>query len=328
MNLVDALRIVINSVHIDTEVSEKRREPKIVWNRLAAYAKEIQKNKTNYLFLLPMYVLFVVFYMIPAIRGVSMSFYSYANYGKSRTFVGLANYIDQFRNPVFWKALQNTFMLAAVVVPGSLVVSLCIALTVFDFHPRLQTWIRSAFYLPLVIGGITLTLTWQYIFNPVFGLANYVLGLFGLDNIVWLGDPNWALWAIIIIIFSFSLGIPTIMFLAGLGAIPETYYEAAYLDGANEWKRILLITLPLLKPTMVYLTVTSTIGAFQVFVVVQILTSGGPNHASELLMHLLYTKAFMYGDYGGASVIGIVLLAICTVIAAVQYRLMSSNLEY
>jgi len=294
---------------------------------LSNYLKEIENNKESYLFLLPMYLLLLVFLIVPAFQGLYMGFYKYnAHFEKS--FVGVKNFLNILQDNIFWIAMKNTIILFLVVVPLSLIISLLISVIVYNKSQWLKAFIRGAFYLPIVVSGVTLTLTWAYIYNPVFGLANYLLSLLNLGPVVWLGDPRFALLSIIIIIFTFSLGSPIVLYLASLGSIPKSYYEAAEIDGASKVGQFFHITLPLLKPTTLFLLITGTIGAFQVFVVIQLLTSGGPNNATQTLLYLLYQRAFVYGKYGNAAVIGTFLLIFTSIIAILQYKFLVSDIEY
>lgn len=292
------------------------------------FCKSIRKNAVSYLFLAPMFILFFIFSIIPAFQGIWYAFCEFSGLGLNPEFCGLQNFVTMAEDETFWISLRNTFILVLGVVPTSMIMALLVAVLANRTGSVMKAWVRAAFYLPVVVGGITLTLTWKYIFNPNFGAANYILSLFGLDPIVWLGDKHFALVAIIFVIFTYSIGQPLILFMNAMSGIPVTYYEASSLDGATAFTDFFRITLPLLKPTTLYVLITSTIGAFQVFVIVQLLTAGGPNNASNLLMYLLYQKAFIYGDYGVASCIGVVLLFICTTFAVLQYKLTASDVTY
>ncbi|WP_165972345.1 carbohydrate ABC transporter permease [Paenibacillus piri] len=295
--------------------------------RLRYWAKEIYKNRVNYFFIAPMYLFLIAFLIIPTIQGLYLSFYQFTA-DSAKRFVGLQNFIALFRDPVFWIALKNTAVLVIGVVPSSLLVSLIISVIIHRRSQILKSFVRGAFYLPLVVSSVALSISWKYIYDPAIGLGNYVLGLFGLDPVVWLGDARYVLPALMFIIFTFSLGKPIMLYLASLGAIPDTYYEAARIDGAGSISQFVHITLPMLKPTTLYLVVTGTIGAFQVFVFVKLLTSGGPNNSSQTLAYMLYEKAFIFGQFGIGCVIGTILCLICMGIAIVEYKFLSSDIEY
>jgi len=291
------------------------------------YAKEIYKNRVNYLFLLPTYFFLIAFLIVPTIQGLYLSFFEFTT-GVPAEFIGLQNFITLFRDPVFWIALKNTVIIVLVIVPSSLAVSLFISVIIYRRSQMLKSFVRASYYLPIIVSGVALSISWKYIYDPAIGLANYLLSIFGIDYIVWLGDTRYVLFSIIVILFTISLGTPIVLYLAALGAIPETYYEAARIDGADSVKQFLHVTLPLLKPTTLFLVVTGTIGAFQVFVFVKLLTSGGPNNSSQTLAYLLYEKAFLFGQFGMACAIASILCVICVGIAFAQYKLLSSDIVY
>jgi multiple sugar transport system permease protein len=289
--------------------------------------KEIYKNKSSYLFILPMYAFLAVFLIIPAIQGLYMAFFDF-KMGSEKHFVGFNNFMKLFGEQVFWTALKNTFYLVLGVVPLSLLLSLIISVVIINSGTFLKSFVRGAFYLPLVVSGVTLALTWKFIYDPVVGMANYYLGLLGFERIIWLGDPKYAMLAVMIVIFTYNLGKPIILYMAALGGIPETYYEAARIDGASKGRQFFHITLPMLKPTTLYLMVTGTIGVFQTFVIIKLLTTGGPNNATQTLAYLLYEKAFVFGQYGVACAVGTVLFLLVTSIALLQYKFLSTDIEY
>jgi multiple sugar transport system permease protein len=175
---------------------------------------------------------------------------------------------------------------------------------------------------------VVLTIVWKWILNPVYGLLNYILGLLGVAPIVWLGTTEWALIAVIIVVTSFSLGAPIILFMAGLNSIPNELYEAARIDGASAWQEFRHISLPLLRPTSAFVLFVTTIGTFQVFVVIQLLTKGGPANATQTIVYRIWETAFTLSDFGYAAAMSVFLLSIALVIAVVQMRLVSREISY
>ncbi|MEK3912773.1 MULTISPECIES: carbohydrate ABC transporter permease [Paenibacillus] len=289
--------------------------------------REIYKNRVNYLFLAPMYLLLTLFLIVPALQGLYYSVFDFT-IGSPRVFVGFNNFTKLFHEEVFWIALKNTFILVLIIVPVSIFAALFISVSVYRGSQGVKTFVRGAFYLPLVVSSVSLTLVWGFIFNPVVGLANQILRTVGLSPVTWLGDPKYAFLAIIIVLFTFVLGKPVILYLASLGNIPDTFYEAAKIDGANALHQFWHVTLPLLKPTTLYLVITGTIQVFNVFVLIKIMTSGGPGNSTQTLAYLLYEKAFVFGQYGTASAVGAVLVFIVTIIAIIQYKFLSTDIEY
>ncbi|MFD0681338.1 MULTISPECIES: carbohydrate ABC transporter permease [unclassified Paenibacillus] len=289
--------------------------------------REIYKNRINYLFLAPMYILLFLFLIVPALQGLYYSVFEF-NIGSPKTFVGFKNFAYLFGEDVFWIALKNTFVLVLIIVPASIFTALFISVAVYRSSQWVKTFVRGSFYLPLVVSSVSLTLVWGFIFNPVVGLANQILKTVGLSPVTWLGDPQYAFLAIIIVLFTFVLGKPVILYLASLGNIPETFYEAAKIDGANVLQQFYNVTLPLLKPTTLYLVITGTIQVFNVFVLIKIMTAGGPGNSTQTLAYLLYEKAFVFGQYGIASAVGAVLVFLVTAIAIIQYKFLSTDIEY
>lgn len=259
-------------------------------------------------------------------QGLGYSFYDVKLNGK--TWVGLGNFAKLYEDEAFWKALKNTVLIVVGVVPTALVVSLAISVLVFPLRKWLQTFFRLAFYLPVVASGVVLSMVWIWILNPTYGLLNYVIGLFGLEPVAWLGTPGRALLTIIAVVVTFILGQPIILFLAALGGIPADLYEAAMIDGANAWNRFARITLPLLKPTTLFVLVTQTIAVFQVFVVVLLLTNGGPANGTQTIVFRIYQTAFDFFNFGYASALGVVLLAVISIITWINFRLLGRETDY
>mgnify|MGYP001362512543 FL=1 len=288
--------------------------------------KRIYAGRWAYFFLFPAYFFFIIFTLIPLVQGLGFSFY---NVGlRERTFIGFDNFVRLADDPVFWKALVNTVLIVAGVVPTVVVLSLIIAVTVFPLHRWVQTTFRVAFYLPVVASGVVLSMVWLWILHPSHGLLNYLIGLLGLEPVAWLATPRTALISVMAVVVTFTIGQPVILFLAGLGGIPTDLYEAAMIDGANSRQRFFKITLPLLKPTTLFVTVTQVIGVFQVFVVVLLLTKGGPANGTQTIVYRMYEMAFDTFQFGYASAIGLVLIIIIGVISWIQFRFFGADTEY
>lgn len=277
--------------------------------------------------MLPIFLFLTIFLIVPAVQAIYLGFFRF-DISTQKVFVGLENFAKLFRERAFLMALRNTFLLMLGIVPLSLMLSLVIAVALNDSCRLVKAFARGAFYLPIVVSGVTLSLIWKFIYDPVIGIANHLLGMLGLERVIWLGSTRSAMPAIMAVVFSYSLGRPVILFMAALAGIPLTYYEAARIDGAGRIRQFFSITLPLLKPTTLYLLVQGTISVFQTFVIIKLLTTGGPNNATQTLSYLLYEKAFVSGDYGTACAIGVVLFFIVTCIAVIQYRWLSNDIEY
>jgi len=279
-----------------------------------------------YVFLLPALVLFALFVIYPMIRGIYLSFFHLT--GRRWDWVGLTNYIELWHDPVFWKSLVNTILLVVGNVPVAIILSLFVAMTIYRKRSAARSLYRGIFYLPAVSSVVSITVVWSWIYHPRYGVLNYLTGLMGAEPVAWLGDPRFALLAILIVMVTLNVGQPIILYVAALGNIPESYVEAAEIDGANRWQRFRSIIWPLLAPTTLYVVIITTINSFQVFAIIQLLTSGGPAYATTTLMYQVYERAFQLANFGQASALGVILAAIIMAISVVQFKFLKSDVEY
>jgi multiple sugar transport system permease protein len=280
-------------------------------------------HRTTYAFLLPFAICFSLFTLWP-LANVFLTSVQHVGYLGNR-WVGLLNYQHLLADPVFWRALINTGELALAHAVVVMTLALGIAVVTTGLPGRVQTFIRAAFYLPTVASAVVLSIVWLWILNPVYGLFNFLLGKLGVPRIAWLGDPHTALFGIFLVLVTFTLGVPIILFIAGLNAIPDDLYDAAGIDGAGAWQKFRHISLPLLKRTLAFVLITSTISTFQVFVLVTLLTHGGPANATQTIVFLIWQRAFMESDFGYASSAAVVLLGVSLVTAIVQLRLVEGG---
>ncbi|GAB6169056.1 sugar ABC transporter permease [Clostridium carnis] len=306
-----------------TELSDGK-QPKIKMNKHTRLAKK--EWLTAYLFLLPAAIFFLGFVILPMIGGIIISFFNYTP--RVSEFIGMQNYIDIFRDPVFRKSLWNTIVLVIGNVPIVVVFSMFVSLTIYKRSSKVRSFFRSVFYLPAIASVVSITVVWNWIFHPNYGILNYILGLFGVDPLVWLGNPSIAKWAILMVLVTLSVGQPIVLYMASLGNIPKDYLEAAEIDGANERQVFWNITWPLLKPTTLYIVIITTINSFQSFSLIQLLTAGGPNYATTTIMYQVYERSFTLGQYGLASSMGVVLAVIVMTISVIQYKYLGSDVEY
>lgn len=286
----------------------------------------VKENLWGYIFILPMMIFFIGFVVVPLISAIYVSLFESTSSGTQ--FIGLGNYATLFKDPAFMKSLVNTFLFVIVVVPVSVALSILIAALVAPKNMFLQSFFRAAYYLPVVVSAVSLSLVWNWIYSPINGLANYVLQSLGLKPKLWLADPKIALLSLAFIVITWSLGQPVVLFIASILRIPKTYYEAAEIDGAKKNTIFFRVTLPLLRPTTLYVVVTTTIAAFQTFVIVKLLTSGGPNYATSTIIYQLYNTAFINTNFELASAMGVVLAVIAAIISFVQFKYLSSSVEY
>lgn len=269
---------------------------------------KMRETMISYAFLAPILVFFVIFVLAPMIMGLVTSFFNYTM--TDFTFVGLDNYIRMFNDEIFVKSLINTVIIVVGSVPVVVFFSLFVASSTYDKHVISRSFYRFVFFLPVVTGSVAVTVVWKWIYDPLSGILNYVLKTGGIieQNISWLGDKQWALLAIIIILLTTSVGQPIILYIAAMGNIDNSLVEAARVDGATELQAFWKIKWPSLLPTTLYIAIITTINSFQCFALIQLLTSGGPNYSTSTLMYYLYEKAFKLSEYGYANTMGVFLM--------------------
>ncbi len=287
--------------------------------------KAINKYKWDYLFLLPKFILFLIFIALPVLWAFVISFQEYGIF--ETIWTGLDNFINTFTGDLFYIALWNTLRYTIIVVPSQVIIALILASLINPLNRKAQVFFRGAFYLPTVTSVVVIAMTWRWMYNSK-GLINYLLSLFNLGPVNWLGSSDWALISIMLMSIITPPGVGIILYLANMGSIPESLFEAARIDGAGKFKTWLKITLPLVKPTTFYLTILGTIGSFQVFTQVLLLTDGGPGYATTTLVHLIYNSAFRDFDFGFAAAQAIILFMIILMFSLVQKKFLSSDIEY
>jgi multiple sugar transport system permease protein len=283
---------------------------------------------TAYLFLAPFLILFVVFVLRSIVYAGYMSTFDWRILSPVQTNVGLANYNELFNDDVWWEALRNTFVFALYTVSLTVVVSLGIAL-ILHTRPRGATVFRSIFYAPAVLSVGVVAICWLWLMNTDFGVINYGLRSIGLPPVNWTGDPNVVLLTLSIVTVWWGFGFPMLVMLAGLQNIPEALNEAARLDGANRFQVFFNITLPLLRPTLLFVTVTGFIAQFQVFGQPYFMTnSGGPGRSSYTAILYLYDAAWEAFRMGYAAAVAFTLTVILVAITLVQFVLIGRRSEY
>ena len=286
-----------------------------------------RRNAAGYLFILPSLTFFVVFVAVPVFYAVVLAFQNV----KPRTseWVGLANFVALVGDRVFWISLLNTAVYAVIVVTFQIIEALVVAGLLQPLTNRWQTFFRAGFYLPLVNSAILVAMVWRWIYNPnQYGLLNALLAPFHLGPYQWLGNPDTALWSIIGSVVLTVPGGGVVLYSAAAASIPRELYEVAAIDGAGRLAQWRHVTLPLLKPTTLYLVVIYTIAAFQVFERVYIMTGGGPGYSTMTLVQLIYNTGFQFSKFGLASAQALVLFVIVAAISVVQFRWLSTDVEY
>lgn len=284
------------------------------------------RHKWSYFFIAPSMLLFFVFVVYPVSLAFTYAFQKVDLRGAA--WVGLKNFQDIFASQLFRDTMQHTLVYAFFVVAAWITSSLVVAALIQPLSNRVQSLFRAAFYLPNVISIIIISLVWIWIFDPEYGFFNYLLGLVQLGPVLWLQNPNIALWAIVLSTILIVPGSGVVLYSAAIGAIPRELYEAAEVEGANAVQKWFDITIPLLKPTTLYLTVIYTIAGFQIFERVYIMTAGGPINSTTTIVQLIFQTAFSDFNYGRASAEALILFAIIATFSFIQFRFLSTDVEY
>jgi multiple sugar transport system permease protein len=286
----------------------------------------VRKETTSaYLFLLPFLLFFTLFVIVPMVMCLFTSLFNYTM--GDFTFIGLGNYAELFRDGVFTKSLVNTLLIVVVSVPLVTVFSLWVGSALSGMGGFSQAFFRCVFYLPVVTGTVAVTVVWKWMFNQYTGLLNYVLKSVGLigGNVSWLGNPDTAIWCIIAILFTTSIGQPIVLYISALSNVDQSITEAARVDGATNLQCFWKIKWPAIMPTTVYIVVITTINSFQCFALIQLLTSGGPMNSTSTIMYYIYYSAFKLYRYGYGNAMGVILAAIIAVFSAIQFKTLRAD---
>ena len=286
---------------------------------------EARQARAGWLLAGPALGLIAVFFFVPVIAGLALSLTDFDLYSiadpKNARFIGLRNYTRLFTDPVFWKAFGNTFYFVVVGGTLSVMTSLGAALLVNAKRARFPGLYRSIYFAPVVTTLVAVAIVWRYVYHPHYGLLNYVLGGLGVSPIDWLGDPHWAMPAIILMSVWKNFGYNMMIFVAGLQGIPEEQYEAARIDGAGGWACFQRVTLPNLAPTFLFVGVITMIGFFQLFAEPYVMTQGGPLKSTTTIVLLMYEEGFRWWRLGTGAAIAFVLFGITLIGTLIQMRL-------
>lgn len=265
-------------------------------------------------FVIPALVTLLTFFFLPVFAAFLLSFTDFDIYSlgdlSNLRFTGFANYLDLFEDPLFWKSLTNTFYFVFAGAPLSILVSLSAALLVNSKLIKWKSTFRVVYFLPVITTLVAVAIVWRYIYHPRFGLFNYFLSFLGLEGMDWLGNPVLAMPSIIILAIWKNFGYNMIIFIAGLQNIPSELYEAADIEGANWWQKFRDVTLPLLAPTTIFITIITMIGYFQLFAEPYIMTQGGPLNSTLSVVLYMYNEGFKWWNIGYATAIAFSLFII------------------
>ena len=286
---------------------------------------ERAKARTAWFFLAPALVLIGFFFFLPVAAGLLLSLTDFDLYAigslETARFVGFKNYAATLGSPLFWTAVRNTLYYVLAGGPLSVLVSLGAAILLHARGVRMRSFFRTVYFAPVVTTLVAVAIVWRYLYHPRYGLLNQVLGWCGLGPVDWLGDPRWAMPAIIAVAVWKNFGYNMLIFVAGLGSIPGELYEAAAIDGASAWQRFRHVTLPGLAATFLFVGVTTMIGYFQLFAEPYVMTQGGPLRSTTSVVLLMYEEGFRWWRMGTASTMAVLLLVMTLFGALLQVGL-------
>jgi multiple sugar transport system permease protein len=282
-------------------------------------------NAAGWLFVGPALLLIGVFFFLPVVASLLLSLTDFDIYAvgdpSNARFIGIRNYQRLLGSPEFWQALRNTFVFALAGGPLTVAASLGAALLVNAKATRFRGFFRTVYFIPFVTTLVAVSVVWRYMYHPQYGLIDYALRGVGVKGPDWLGDPHWALPAIILMSVWKNFGYNMLIFIAGLQSIPADLYEAAQLDGAGPLLRFRHVTLPMLGPTMLFVAVITMIGYFQLFAEPYVMTQGGPLGSTTSVVLLMYEEGFRWWRMGYAAALAFVLFVVMLLWTAVQFRL-------
>ncbi|MGF6230728.1 multiple sugar transport system permease protein [Inquilinus ginsengisoli] len=287
----------------------------------------LQRNLTGWLFILPALIGFAIFYLYPTLRAVEISLTDW-NLMRAPKFIGFDNYVKLAGDPRFWQSARITIAYVLYNIPLQTVLGLALAVMMDRLSKSVA--VRAAVIAPYLLSNVIAALIWLWLLDPLLGMTNAFLGLIGVPRQSFLATPDLAIMSIAGINIWRHVGLTALLFYAGLQAIPRSLYEAARLEGAGEWVVFRRITLPLLRPVLVFVLVTSVIGSFQVFDTIAVTTQGGPANSTSAIIWYVYESAFRFSKMGYASAMSVALFAVLILITMLQMRALragSSDLE-
>ena len=285
----------------------------------------MKRDTAAWAFVAPALVALGLFFFLPVVAALLLSFTDFDIYSladiRNLRFVGLDNYITLLQTPLFWKALGNTLYFVILGVPLSIALSLGAALLINSKLARFKGLFRTLYFAPVVTTLVAVAVIWRYLLHTKYGLINWGLGGIGIDPVDWLGDPNWAMPAIVIFAVWKNFGYNMIILLAGLQTIPDDLYEAAQIDGAGRWAQFRHVTLPALVPVMLVVSILTMAGYFQLFAEPYVMTQGGPVESTVSVLYFMFEQGFKWWNLGFATSVAFVLFLILFAITIVQLKL-------
>lgn len=307
------------TLHVPTTNLLGKKDKIGIWNKM-------RSNSLPYLLVLPAVSISIIFMIIPIIYMAYLSFFKWNMIG-SKEFIGLENYATLFADKEFIEVLGNTCKFTIWTVLGFIILGLIFALYL-NRSTRINRMIQAIVFVPYIVPLVSIAFIWMWIMDSDIGLLNYILNIFGIDSVKWLQDPKVAIYSLIIINIWKGVGYYALIFLSALQSIPKYLYEAAALDKSSKFTTFFKITLPMLSPTLFFLTLTGTIASFKVFETISIITQGGPVNSTNTLVYYIYQYGFSFYKIGYASAIGMVLMAIVAVLTIIYFIAFSKKVHY
>ena len=284
----------------------------------------MKKNKwLPYLFVSPYLLHFLVFVAFPVFFSLFLTFHKW-NIIAPVEYVGMANYSRMFHDRLFWKAIYNTLKFLIIHIPLQLIFALALA-EFLNQNIKLKGFYQAAFFLPVIVSGVVVTILWQQLFGFDSGLINKLLVMLGIGKVGWLIDPDIAMGSIAIMATWKNVGLYVILFLVGLQTVPPSYYEAAEIEGASHWQKFRYITLPLINPTIFMVVILSTIGGFSLFIEPYIMTGGGPLNSTLSSVLYIYKQAFQYYHMGYSATLGFFFAFLILLVIMIQKKYIETN---
>lgn len=278
----------------------------------------IKRQIMPYLLVSPYIIHFILFVAFPVIFSIVLTFHKW-NIIAPMEYTGLSNYIRLFQDEVFLKSLGNTLIFLVIHIPLQIIVALFLA-HILNQNIKFRGFFRAAFFLPVIVSGVVVTILWQQLYGFDTGLLNRLLVSVGLNKVGWLTDPNIAMPSIALMATWKNVGLYIVLFLVGLQTVPMQYYEAADIEGANKWQKFFRITLPMINPTIFMVVILSTIGGFSLFIEPYIMTGGGPLNSTISAVLYIYKQGFFYYHMGYSATLGLFFALIILLVVVIQKK--------
>lgn len=289
----------------------------------------MRNNNIGLWFVAPAFIAIVVFFFGPALAALIISFTDFDIYAladlKNLRFVGFKNYIELLQTPLFWKALSNTLFFVFIGGPLSMAASLGAAILLNSQAAKFKNLARTIFFAPVVTTLVATALVFKYLLHTKYGFLNFALSKFGIDPIDWLGDPKWAMPAIVLFVVWKSFGYNMVIFIAALQNVSSDLSDAAKIDGANAWQRFLNVTLPAIGPSILLVSIMTMTGFFQLFAEPYVMTQGGPAEQTVTVLYMMYEQGFKWWNLGNASAVAFVLFLFMLLMTIIQTKFASKQ---